>query len=344
MKKNQKGFAHLGLILLVVIVLAAIGFVGWRVLNKNKSAGSPKTTTSSSTARPKVSSVKVNKIDTSQLAFDQAGAPTDPIGDRRGPFYHDVYTATSTDGIHFTSTNNKIAEHASVPDAIKLSSGQLVFYAVDGAQRSSSGALMGVSDDGGKTWKLGSLQLSGGGQGGMADPQVVMADNGQLRIYYTTFPGGPPAPGQPPGGSGPNIIDSAVSSDGIHFTKEPGDRIARDQITDPDIVKIGNTWFMYLAQGPEQIYATSPAGNGSFTYQGVIRSGGSVSKTLAVGSGQYRQFYCNQNEIQSQTSTDGINWSGTATSLTNSGSGMICDPSPVQLGPSSWLMVYKLAN
>lgn len=36
MKNNQKGFAHLGLILIAVLVLGAIGFAGYRVLNKNE--------------------------------------------------------------------------------------------------------------------------------------------------------------------------------------------------------------------------------------------------------------------------------------------------------------------
>lgn len=36
MKTNQKGIAHIGLILLLVVVLAAVGFAGWRVFGNGK--------------------------------------------------------------------------------------------------------------------------------------------------------------------------------------------------------------------------------------------------------------------------------------------------------------------
>lgn len=336
-KRSQSGFHHT-LLVLLVIVLSVVGFVGWRVFSKNDK--SPTNSADSSNS----STSSLAKIDTSSLKLDQAVSSSDPIGDKNGPFFHSVYTATSSDGTHFTATGNKIAEHASVPDVIKLPSGQLVFYAVDGGGRSKSGVILGVSDDNGKTWKTGSAQFTNSqdGQAG-ADPQVVMTDSGQLRLYYVVFPN-KPAPGQPPGTDTVNKVYSALSSDGIHFTQEQGVRFEYAQITDPDVIKIGSTWFMYAAQGQTQLYATSTEGNGSFTYKGVIRTTGSVSKTVSTGNGQYRQFYCGQGGIASQTSSDGITWGSEVTSLGGSAGKIICDPSPVQLTSNSWLMVYKLAN
>lgn len=335
-KHNNQGF-HLTFIILAIVVLAVIGLVGWKVFSKNKSDNSvPSTSSSNSTP----STAEIDKIDTSKLGYDQSAEGSDPIGDKNGPFFHDVYTATSTDGVNFSATGNKIAEHASVPDIIKLPSGQLVFYAVDGAKRSKSGILMGVSKDSGKTWTLGSMQLSGAGSG-IADPEVTMADNGQLRLYYLVFPG-PPAAGQPPAST--DTVDSALSSDGIHFTKESGDRFEYAQITDPDVIKIGSSWFMYSAKGQTELYATASTANGSFSYKGVIRTTGAVSKTIAASNGQYRQFYCGQGGIASQTSNDGITWGDTVTSLSGSGGKITCDPSPVQLDANNWLMVYKVAN
>jgi hypothetical protein len=49
MKTNQKGFAHLGLIIIVVIVLGAIGFAGYRVMNKNEPVESNSNKTTNST-------------------------------------------------------------------------------------------------------------------------------------------------------------------------------------------------------------------------------------------------------------------------------------------------------
>lgn len=337
-KHDQQGFHHI-ILLLLVVVLAVIGLVGWKVFDKKSTSG---TAGSSSTGSNQGS--KIDKIDTSKLRLDQAVAVSDPIGDPNGPYYHSVYTATSSDGIQFIASGNKIAEHASVPDVIKLPSGQLVFYAVDGGGRSKSGVLMGVSDDNGKTWKTGSAQFTSSqdGQAG-ADPEAIMSDNGQLRLYYVVFPN-KPTPGQPPGTDTVNKVYSALSSDGINFSQEPGVRFEYAQITDPDVIKIGSTWFMYTAQGQTQLYATSTDAGGSFSYKGVIRTTGAVSKTVSLSDGNYRQFYCGKGGIVSETSSDGISWNSSVVSLPSLNSQIMCDPSPVQLDSNNWLMVYKLAN
>ena len=336
--KNQNGF-HLTIIILVALVLAVAGLAAWRVFRKNDQ--SQASTTASQAASGQTTSKKIDKIDTAQLKFDQSASATDPIGDRNGLFYHDVYTATSTDGVHFNPTGNKVAEHASVPDAIRLPSGQLVVYSVDGGGRSASGVLIAVSGDNGKSWKTGSAQVSKDrlGQAG-ADPQAVLTDSGQLRLYYVVFPG-KPVPGQPPSTDSVNKVYSATSADGLNFTEEQGVRFEYSQITDPDVIKIGSTWFMYAAQGQKQIYATATDGL-SFSYKGTIRDKGSVSKTVPVG-GTYRQFYCAQG-ITSEISTDGITWQNPTPSLPAPVGKIICDPSPLQLDDNSWLMIYKLAS
>lgn len=53
MKNNQKGFAHLGLIVIVVLILGAAGFAGYRVLNKNEPTTNNSSNTTSSQSGPK---------------------------------------------------------------------------------------------------------------------------------------------------------------------------------------------------------------------------------------------------------------------------------------------------
>src|SRR3989344_1732507 len=98
--KKQSGF-HLVAIVLVILVLGVAGAAAWRVF-KNGSKSQP-TTANQSTSTAGTSG-KISQIDTTKLTFDQEAAATDPIGDRNGPFYHDVFTATSTDGVHFNPT------------------------------------------------------------------------------------------------------------------------------------------------------------------------------------------------------------------------------------------------
>ncbi|MBI2588596.1 exo-alpha-sialidase [Candidatus Saccharibacteria bacterium] len=333
--KNQNGF-HLVAIVLVILVLGVAGIAAWRVF-KNSSKNQPSAVEQLALTPDR--SGKINQIDIAKLDFDQKAAVADPIGDKNGPFYHDVHTASSPDGVRFSGGATQILNHASVPDAMKLPSGQIVIYAVDGAARSKSGILVAVSSDQGKTWTAGSMQLTSSRVGGVADPQITLTDSGKLRLFYIAFPG-PPTPGQPP--TSVNRVYSATSSDGINFKEEQGVRFEYGQITDPDVIKIDNRWFMYLAQGPKQIYATSNDGS-SFTYQGIARQKGSVSKTVSVGDGKYRQFYC-ANGISSSTTTDGINWVDESVNLTAAAGKIICDPSPVQLDNNSWLMIYKLAS
>lgn len=52
MKKNQKGFAHVGLVLLVVVVLGVIGFAGYRIFNKKDSADNSTPTAETQTETP----------------------------------------------------------------------------------------------------------------------------------------------------------------------------------------------------------------------------------------------------------------------------------------------------
>ncbi|HCM51570.1 TPA: hypothetical protein DIS56_00305 [Candidatus Saccharibacteria bacterium] len=335
--KNQNGIGHLVLFLLVLVVTIG-GLVGWRVIGSDKKTQTGSTSSSNQT---KTETGKIDKIDTSKLAFDKPAATSDPFNDRKGPFYHDVYLASSTDGVHFSNSQQQIINKASVPDAIKLPAGQLVIYAVDGGQRSVSGLLVAASDDNGKTWKAGSLQVktSRTAYSVGADPQVLLTDDGKLRLYYLVFPG-PPTSGQPP--TSVNKVYSATSSDGLNFTEEQGVRFEYAQITDPDVIKIGTTWFMYAAQGQTQIYATSTNGS-SFTYKGVTRQKGSVSKTIALSDGKYRQFYC-ADGISSSTTSDGINWMDEGVNLAAPAGKIICDPSPIQLDDGSWLMVYKAAS
>ncbi|OGL34694.1 hypothetical protein A3F65_03295 [Candidatus Saccharibacteria bacterium RIFCSPHIGHO2_12_FULL_47_16b] len=338
MVRNQSGIGHLVLFLLVLVV-AVGGLIGLRVISSDKKSESSSSAASSQTSADKQSG-KIDKIDSSKLAFDKPAATSDPFNDKKGPFYHDVYVASSTDGVHFSNSQQQIISKASVPDAIKLPSGQLVIYAVDGGQRSVSGLLVAVSEDNGKTWQAGSLQVktSRTAYSVGADPQVLLTDDGKLRLYYLVFTG-PPTSGQPP--ASVNKVYSATSTDGINFTEEQGVRFEYAQITDPDVIKIGATWFMYAAQGSTQIYATSSDGS-SFTYKGVTRQKGSVSKTVALSDGKYRQFYC-ADGISSSATADGVSWTDEGVNLAVAGK-IICDPSPVQLAADNWLLVYKLAN
>ncbi|MFA5926582.1 MAG: sialidase family protein [Patescibacteria group bacterium] len=280
------------------------------------------------------------------LSFDQASEVAgDPYGDKNGPYYHKVYKATSTDGLTF-SGKELVADKSSVPDVVRMADGTLFLYAVDGAKRSTQGLMVSVSKDNGKTWKQGSVSIPTNGEVFVpADPQAVLLDDGQIRLFFVAFPAKKPpldANGVPIPTNELNKIKTAISTDGLNFTLESGSRYETTEIlTDPDVVKIGGKWFMYLAKGSKQIAFSSSDGQ-TFNLEKTIRTDGAISKTVDVGGGTYRQFFCKAG-IASATTTDGLNFiNDSGVRLAENTGEIYCDPTPVKVG-TEWQLYYKVA-
>ena len=51
-----------------------------------------------------------------------------------GPFFHQIYSASSSDGLNWSFDNRMLLDHASVPVAIATPEGKLRIYYVDAAQ------------------------------------------------------------------------------------------------------------------------------------------------------------------------------------------------------------------
>lgn len=281
-----------------------------------------------------------------KLRFDKQPVTEDPFADTNGPFYHSVRKAVSKDGLAFTDEDGTILEQASVPDVIRMPDGRIIIYAVDGGRRSNSGLMAAVSDDDGKTWQQGSLRVQSEKHFDGVDPDAVVLEDGRVRLFYVDFPDRKPKldeRGIPILGGEMIQIRSALSEDGIRFVEEKGVRyeVPGMMVTDPDVIKIGEKWVMYLSRGPENVALTSDDGR-TFSVFKTIRPDGSVSNTVPIGEGVYRQYFC-RNGISSATSTDGLNFAD-ETGLRIDAKGrneIICDPAPLKVG-DGWLMFYKV--
>ncbi len=287
-------------------------------------------TTPAETAAPKEQAIP------EELSFDLSLANANPLDfDRKGPYFHTIMKTTSADGRSFSPEAEAVFEHTSVPDVLRLPDGKIALYAVDGAGRSRSGLLVAFSDDEGNSWKAGSVQLATmAGHVGAADPEVVLLPDGTVRMYYVIFP-------QPNVHTGNNQIWSALSSDGIHFVEEEGIRFTYERLTDPDVAKIGQKWFIYFSQGPRLVAASSGDGK-TFTLEKTIREQGSVSNTVSLGNTQWRQYYCNDG-IKSAVSSDGLNWRDeSGVRITADAGSMVCDPAPLKV-EGGWILFYKVS-
>lgn len=275
--------------------------------------------------------------DTGQTPTEDDETTSDIFDDQSGPFYHDVYKTRSQDGLYFETPSELILEHASVPDILRFPDRRLFIYAVDGTNQSESNLLVAISEDDGETWQRNTLQLTSAYRNSAtgADPEAILLLDERVRLYYIVH-------SEESQQNSVNNVLSATSTDGVHFEEEAGFRFSYDDITDPDVVKIDTTWFMYLAQGKRLIATTSNNGL-FFSLEDTVREKGSVSNTVPINETQWRQYFCVNNAIKSAVTSDGRAWVDDTDFRISPEQGKIfCDPAPVKVN-NEWLFVYKVA-
>ncbi len=240
-----------------------------------------------------------------------------------GPYYHQVYLAFSQDGLRWQVAEETVRDHTSMPDAIYWQE-TLWIYAVDGAEH----GLIVLRQKADGSWEEQRVQIEGFDASVAVDPDVIALPDGRLRLYYLDFSALQPKPGAPAQAT----IYSAVSADGVHFTQEEGYRFrADDLITDPDVVQVGEQWWMYVLAGPKLLVAQSSDGL-NFTPVAELTDAG-LSGTFALADGTLRQFYCTAGGTFAHDSSDGLNW-GQATLVLPE----LCGSSALQLPDGSWVV------
>jgi hypothetical protein len=238
------------------------------------------------------------------------------------------------------STEARIFPTASVPDIVKISKttddfskGDLVMYFSRGAS-----LCMSRSQDKGITWSSPTAVEFSGNQanGGAVDPSIIQLANGRLRLFYYGPKNSNGDPAQIPG---IHHIYSASGADGIHFTIEAGKRFSAASITDPEVIQFNGVWWMYLSHGSETLIARSATGR-TFKYTGKIWSGGGIPGVY-VHDGRVDIFGCSGGDIMTARSRNAKDFGTAAVALAGNGE-TICDPSPVRLNRSTFLLFYKM--
>ncbi len=260
-----------------------------------------------------------------------SGKGSGPPG-QDGPWNHRVLSATSSDGLTWEKDNKKIADQASVPDAILDKDGNIRVYYVDWY---NGGLSVALSHDG-VSWiykKVVGLAPE------WVDPDVVLLPDGRYRLYASYMPMGGPQ----------DKILSAVSNYGISFVQEEGVRYQEGSITDPDVIKMGDNWRMFVSKGPTTISTVSADGL-TFTREQELPIGGSVTNTIAVAGGYRIYFHSGAvgggMQIFCAFSADGRTWenavkmleSGPLGSLDQKG---VADPAIVRMPDNTYKMFYK---
>jgi hypothetical protein len=275
----------------------------------------------------------------------QQGPPSQQGG---GPQQDKTYFTSTTDPKNWP-VGTLAAEQASVPDIIELSAdlgdyqkGSLLIYYVDFSSSPGDGregVAVIASSDQGKTWGTKrKITLTGKkNKGAAVDPSVVQLPDGRLRLYFF---GSETTSGDPAQAEGPHVVYSAISTDGVRFTVEDGERFA-EQLTDPEVVLYKNQWYMYYSTGQSTGLAVSSDG---LSFQKKQIMGGDVGGVpgVLVVEGNMRLYGCGRGGIASAVSSDGTNFQkDTNNVLGGKVQGIVCDPAIVRSASGTYFAVYK---
>ena len=158
----------------------------------------------------------------------------------------------STNGLAFTSFADALTPPGADAAVVPMGRGGWRMYftrqtptgkEIDSAV---SGDLLNWSVEPGVRLALGTSRAGG-------VPEAVALPDGRVRLYYVAS-----------GGGGAERIDSAISTDGLAFTSESGDRLTGGYV-DPAVVRLANgSWLMVCSTSPSSrqrlFVATSPDG------------------------------------------------------------------------------------
>ncbi len=250
-----------------------------------------------------------------------------------GPYYHQIYKATSQDGKIWTPINDLIFDHVSVPGAV-IKDGVVFLYFVD-ASGEEDQLSVAISKDSGKTFEKQKVHIWGTYPYDVVDPHPILID-GKIRLFFLgDFMSSPKGPGEK------FTIYSAESEGGIEFGKKTKVYEFNQPTTDPDVFKTEKDWRMLISQGRELKLFVSE--NGVTDYKEIDNFSwdeGGVCSTTKIGN-DYITYYCGEG-ISWATGADKGKLTKGGIALDNRGSGnIICDPSVIQLSDGSYLMFYK---
>lgn len=267
-------------------------------------------------------------------------SPTQKIGissrdDPHGPYYHQIFSATSPDGLNWTKQNAMLFDHASVPGAV-IKDQTIFLYFVD-ASGDEDQLSVAISTDLGKTFEKKKVIIKDSKSYNAVDPHPELVD-GKIRLYFL----GNFMEMQPDKRNEIFRIYSAESNDGVNFENQQLAFEASSPATDPDVFQTEKDWRMFLSVG-RNIILTISADNG-ITFQkddNFSWADGGVPDTFKTNN-QYHTFYCGEGGIQSATGAEEGKLTKEQGVRLNAEEGQIvCDPSIIKISDGSYLMFYK---
>ncbi len=266
-----------------------------------------------------------------------------PVGNRdpKGPSSHQMYSASSPDGLVWTMDTESLVDNASVPDPLITEDGNIRVYYLD-FKLGQKFACIESADNGETFVDAGcSVQTT---SDGIADPSIVQLDDGRYRLYFYGLDSS-----QDVNSKTEHVIKTAISDDGITFVEEQI-ALAYGGVVDPDVFWNGEKWIMttFSITDGTNIVAVSDDGL-TFSYFGETSLPGIITcQPVKLENGLFRVYgfaFDGQDEFYSYTSADGLGWIEEEGIRLEAPEGKkITDPQVVQLSDGTWRMYLKMEN
>lgn len=257
----------------------------------------------------------------------EENVPPGPAPPPSGPYYHQIYSATSADGISWVVDNTLLFDHASVPGAVYFNNKVYLYY-VNAEGPEHERLSVGINEGKGTTFTVYDVYISGSNSPYPVDPNPIVQGD-QIRLTYLgNFNQGET-----------NKIVTAISSDGINFTEDGV--IFTGDVYDPDLFydEVGDQWVLFVSSGQALIKATASSPNAAFTEDTSFSwSAGGISSTHKINDGYYT-YYAGMEGISVAEYING--------SLYNIADGIVdfpgltADPTVVIFGSNDYKMFFK---
>lgn len=228
-----------------------------------------------------------------------------------GPWGTRVMLAISSNGLVFSRLHFVLSDQAGAPNVVIDHHGLARVYYNDFGNSNVLACAVQQNKSSLTNWSHHQVRIHGlpKGTSEPADPAVVLVTSNQYRLYFMQ---GRPRP----------AIYSAVATNGIDFTAEPGTRFVGggsgmpDSVYDPCVLRTGNEWWLWC--GPDGRFSAR-SGNGLvFSDTGEFKIEGVSfmpwSAVVLPGKKGYRLYgnFRGPGEwgggVASVSSADGVNW------------------------------------
>ena len=257
-----------------------------------------------------------------------------------GPNCHTVKSAYSNDaGNSYKLINKDLINSASVPDAVEFNNRKLIYY-VNGHFDKHSIYLSEIVGNGDQVKEIGPIKFDGKIIKDAVDPDVVITDDGKIRIFYYIGLFTKPVIGNVK----PNKFYSAVSKDGINFNVE-GVVAELDEATDPTAIKINdNLHLLALTKSTKQEIIIYESNDGKKFYELSKLNGGIPELSLSENGKPELLFQDAEGILKMESLDNGKSWQTITNNVLEGDSKGSASPSVLRLNSKERLLFYFKAE